>query len=203
MNIITPDLATEAREQLKLSQAKVARDTGINRPHLSEFERSKRILNDPQLEALHTYFVGLGWEPSEDTNIESAEQLLSSDKHSLTITDGFVAIDLPPGDLDQLLEEFYDNQQKIEELKKEPAARAVIGWIHEGEAQKQLIEVLLLIARQYEIVQIIHGQHEILINVIPGDQSTILTTGEYIEANIMQSFPDRLEPELEHLKEAV
>lgn len=54
-NLQTAEILRKARESLGLSQAKVSRDTGINRTYLSRFESGIQILPDDHLQALQGY----------------------------------------------------------------------------------------------------------------------------------------------------
>ncbi len=184
MSLLTPNQAVEARQSLNLSQAMVARDTGLNRAYLSQFEGSKRVLEDPWLTTLHEYYVSQGWEPVEDTDRASVEQRLKSEKHGLTIVDGFVISSHASIDeAETLLEEYYDNAHEIEQLKAVEFKRGILGGLSEHEIRDKSVRAFALMARQCQIVQLLHGRHESIDHSVSlYDSDTIRTAGDYIEA---------------------
>ncbi len=44
-----------ARESMGISQSKLAKELGINRAYLSQFESGKRLLNDNEIEVIYAY----------------------------------------------------------------------------------------------------------------------------------------------------
>jgi len=196
MTYLTPDQAVIARKTLNLSQAKVAKDTGINRAYLSEFEGSHRVLEDRRLVTLFDYYVGNGWEPGSDDYDVPVKQLLDSDKHDLTIIDGFVVAPKSfTSESEVLLDEYYTISQELLELKLCKLKRGLFGWLDESEALKKCVRPLVLMSRQYEIIQILHGQLDSdYSGVDRGDTSTVQTVGDYLEAQLQGAIPDRLIP---------
>jgi len=195
MNVLTPDLAAQAREQLKLSQSKVAKELGINRSYLSQFEGSKRILEDHILDDLHNYFVSMGWEPSIDTSDDAGEELLNSPLHGLNIADGFVICEDAFPHKEQLLGAYYENAVTIETQKTDILRRRPFGRLDEKDAKAQCFELLMLMARQYEIKQILHGQHEQPPKALDTDNLRDLeTTGDFVEFLLSKSIPERFLP---------
>jgi|GEM_PF-868959 len=198
MNYLTPDQAVMARETLNLSQAKVARDTGINRAYLSQFEGSKRILEDQPLSRLQEYYMSLGWAPSPETSTASVKQLLDSDKHNLTIMDGFVvAMESfsSEAEAEVLLDEYYAIGEEIVELKQQELKRGFFGGLDESEALSDSLRALVLMGRQCEIKQMLQGQLEPDQSVVDrNDKSTVQTVGDFIEVLLQGGCPDRFIP---------
>lgn len=186
MNVITPDQSVEAREGLQLSQAMVARETGVSRPYISQFEHSKRILEDGWLEKLHDFYVSRGWEFNDDVDDESMEARLKSSKNALKIADGFVVCDsIGEADVEDLLEEYYANSVEIQKLEKTELRRSIFGGLSEEEKLRSSLRPLILMARQYRIKQMLHGQyvpHEHDIDA--SDDDTLVVAGDYIAALI-------------------
>ena len=196
MNTLTPDLAVEARQQLKLSQAKAAKESGINRAYLSQFESSKRVLDDSQLERLANFYTSQGWNPPTEAAESTYEQLLNSDKHDLTIIDGFV---IAPEAFDvgaeTLLDEYYELDEEIRELKSKEVKRGLFGGLDEYETRDQCMRPLALMARQCEIKQILQGQLDTnSLEADKDDTSTIHTIGDYMEVLLQHATPDRFVP---------
>lgn len=197
MNVLTPDQAIEARVSLNLSQAKVASDTGINRAYLSQFESGKRVLEDRYLDPLLEYYENQGWKPAPDVEKQPVAQRINSPKHSLHISDGFViAGSVNSAQEEELLEEYYQNGLELEKLSSEDLPRGFLGGLDENAAIKKSLRPLLLAARQFEIKQILHGQHAPRkANVDPEDSRTVVTVSDYLECLLMNAFPGRLIPD--------
>lgn len=196
MNVLTPDLAIQAREQLNLSQSKAAKESGINRAYLSQYEGNKRVLDDSQLERLAEFYGSLGWKPPTEVAELTQEQLINSDKHGLKIIDGFViapeAFDIGA---EVLLDEYYELEEEIKELKTKELKRGLFGGLDEHDAKDQCIRPLALMARLCEIKQVLQGQLDTTsIEVDKDDTSSIHTVGDYIEVLLQYSSPDRFVP---------
>ena len=207
MSYLTPDRAIAARESLSLSQSLVARETGIARSYLSQFENSKRVLEDSQLEELNDYYMSQGWTPSEESMKQSPEQLINSGKHGLTIADGFVVCQYPAANgyiVEDLLDAYYENSQLIHDALNQKLERGFFGGLDEEEALKDCLRPLLLMARQYEIKQILSGQYtKPSSSVTPSDSSTVQTVGDYLEVLMMARIPNRHPQTQDELEKAV
>ena len=206
MSMMTPDIAAKAREQLKLSQALVAKETGISRSYLSQYEGSKRILEDHLISALEEFYKSNGWTADEKHQEQSVEQALNSPDHDLIIADGFVVAQEALADyiLDDLLDEYYTNNAEIDRLAKQEIERGFFGGFNEESAYSECAIPLALMARQYQIIQILQGKYEPTKNI--SDIKTtadIDTKGDYIEVLISNATPDRVRPISEEFEEAV
>ncbi|BFM16334.1 hypothetical protein R50073_25170 [Maricurvus nonylphenolicus] len=191
---MTPDMASEARQSLNLSQAKAAKETGINRAYLSQFESGKRVLEDNLLETLSTYYVSQGWQPTPEQAKAPVEQLINNDKHSLNIADGFVVSSEATAEfiLEELLDEYYENSDEIASLQETELERGFFGGLDSDSAMRQSMRALLLMARQFQIKQILHGHHEPHEREVNIEEtSSIITVGDFIEAMIIRAKPDR------------
>lgn len=103
------------------------------------------------LTALEDYYLGLGWTPTP-------EQLFNNDKHGLSLIDGFVIAASVPQELaKELLDRYYENNRQIEQLLTRESAK---GFFRDFDSEMTLsmsIHPLTLMARQYEILQILQG----------------------------------------------
>jgi transcriptional regulator with XRE-family HTH domain len=171
--ILSPAQAISAREELSMSQAKVALDTGISRPYLSQFEGGKRILEDDKQQILLDYYTGYGW--------VYPEPIFEDDHLPYIIRDGFaVSESIHNQDLEDLLSEHYENAKKIDELKSLKVKRGSwLGKIDKEHANWIWLQVMMLTARQYTIKQLLHGQLDVGGEFVEQDTSQITTVGEY------------------------
>lgn len=179
---ITPSIAVAARQELGLSQAMVSRQTGINRAYLSDFEGGKRLLADRQLGALFDYFVGEGWIPDDaaEAAIVSKPEISMCGEHA--IADGFVlAAPAVDSELEALLEEYYRNEDFIASEMANRIQRGILGGIDQADARQASIAALSAMARQYQIVQILHGRYQAPNKEIDwAKRSTVQTVGDYV-----------------------
>jgi transcriptional regulator with XRE-family HTH domain len=176
IQIISPVQAVSAREELNLSQAKVASDTGISRPYLSQFEGGKRILEDAKQQVLLDYYTGYGWMYPEPIFEERDNDLLP-----YIIRDGFaVPESIHNQELEDLLTEHYENAEKIEKLKLTAVKRGSwLGKIDKEHANFIWLQVMMLTARQYTIKQLLHGQLDVGGEFVEQEKAQISTIGEY------------------------
>ena len=74
MRLCNPSQSRAAREQARLSQAKVSRATGVSRTQLALFEVGKYLLDDASLKALRRFYEDIGAlaAPSESRAAEIA-----------------------------------------------------------------------------------------------------------------------------------
>jgi transcriptional regulator with XRE-family HTH domain len=174
--IISPIQAVSAREELSLSQAKVASDTGISRPYISQFEGGKRILEDAKQQVLLDFYAGYGWECPEPIFAEEGDDPLP-----YTIRDGFAVLDaIHNQELEDILSEHYENAKKIDKLKSTEVKRGSwLGKIDKEHANWIWLQVMMLTARQYTIKQLLHGQLDVGGEFVEQDASQITTVGEY------------------------
>lgn len=202
---LTPDMSVKARDQLNLSQAKAAAETGISRSYLNQFEGSKRVLEDHLLETLASYYESKGWKPDESVLSKPVEQHINSPEHGLSIIDGFVvSIDASESYIvEDLLSEHYANDQEIERLISKEFKRGIFGGFIEDEALRSCLRPLTLMARQYEIKRILHGQTEdwpsplTSNNPLMRDPSLIRTAGDYIQVLMATALEKRTMPVVE------
>lgn len=193
MSYLTPDEAKAARDSLKLSQSLVARETGIDRAYLSQFENSKRILEDSQIAKLYEYYLTQGWEQPEEQLATTTEEAINSDNHGLTIMDGFVVSQaVTISQAEALLTEYYDNTEEINTIKQRSLERGFFGGLSEEELRNKSLRALALIARQCQIKELLHGHHEPIEHKVSfDDPDTLQTVGDYIEAMIQAGSSNR------------
>ena len=199
---LTPDISIKVREQLNLSQAKTAADTGISRSYLNQFEGSKRVLEDHLLETLASYYESKGWKPDSTILAKPVAQHINSPEHDLSIVDGFV-VSVEASEsyvVEELLTEYYANDQEIEQLILKEFKRGMFGGFIEDEALKSSLRPLTLMARQYEIKRILHGQTEnwpapvAKGSALTNNVSLIRTSGDYIQVLMAMVLENRTMP---------
>jgi transcriptional regulator with XRE-family HTH domain len=186
--ILSPAEAVSAREELSLSQAKVASDTGISRPYLSQFEGGKRILEDEKQQMLLDYYAGYGWAYPEPVYEDGNDYLLP-----YIIRDGFAVLkSIHDQRLEDLLSEHYENAEKIENLKSLKVKRGSwLGKIDEEHANWIWLQVMMLTARQYTIKQLLNGQLDDGGEFVEQKKDQISTIGKYGDDMFYRVFVQR------------
>lgn len=161
--ILASAQARNARSHLGLSQAKVAKATGISRTKLALFEVGKYILDDATLRALRDFYGEQGYDfgptPAKDfgsherANREKAPAV--PEEPAMRIVDGFA---VPPGsepeEIEAALAELTENDQKIEDLATQ-ASR--VGWFSDEPDTAGRDEILRLMARNYHLIRRVQG----------------------------------------------
>lgn len=208
MSILTPEQCVQAREVLGMSQSKVAREAGIPRPYISQFESGKRLLEDRLLSALKAFFIQAGWEPLGDIQPAVGECVVALGGKGSTFRDGFAIPDgLDPNEVEVLLAEYHDNTQQISDIRGRPLKREFIfGEIEEERAMDSAVELLLLGYRQAQIKQILHGQSPEADQVDLSDQSALRDIGDYVDSMMIkvlgphntEAVPVKVELEVEN-----
>jgi transcriptional regulator with XRE-family HTH domain len=186
--ILSPSQAVSAREELSMSQAKVASDTGISRPYLSQFEGGKRILEDDKQQILLDYYTGYGWVYPEPIFEDENEDILP-----YVVRDGFaVTKSIHNQELEEILSEHYENAEKIDNLKSLKVKRgSLLGKIDKEHANFIWLQVMMLTARQYTIKQLLHGQLDVAGEFVEQEKAQISTIGEYGDDMFYRTFVKR------------
>jgi transcriptional regulator with XRE-family HTH domain len=186
--ILSPAQAVSAREEVSLSQAKVASDTGISRPYLSQFEGGKRILEDDKQQILLDYYAGYGWLYPEPIFEDDNDDFLP-----YIIRDGFaVSESIHNQELEDILSEHYENAEKIDKLKLTEVKRGSwLGKIDKEHANWIWLQVMMLTARQYTIKQLLHGQLDVSGEFVEQEKAQISTIGEYGDDMFYRVFVKR------------
>lgn len=182
MNILIPSEAIEARETLNLSQALVARETGMNRSYLSQFESGRRILEDRWQRKLRDHYVSMGWEQNR-RQADSESPVGPAPCPGITIRDGFVIAETAAeDDLDGLLDEYHECTRLTDELGQAKLKRGFFDDLDEEGALAQAKQYFVLTARLHAIVRELHGQLESgqRENHRPAEFSKVATVGEYV-----------------------
>jgi len=153
---ITATQSKAARAALGISQSKVAGATGINRSQLALFEVKKLLLPDAKLEALRTYYEGLGYAFEAQIKTVSAELQAATPTEPQSSLGDTKIIDrflVPAGveddALEPLLAEIDSNDQKIDELAQQ---RVKFDWFGTPDLAVSQ-EVMRLMARNYARVR--------------------------------------------------
>lgn len=183
--ILSPAQCVSAREELNLSQAKLASESGVSRPYLSQFERGKRILEDKEQEALLNYFLEQGWEqPLPESQDAPYEPL------PYVVRDGFVVPDSINGeDVESILEEYCSNAQRIERIRAMDVERGSwSGKIDTYHANENWLAAMMLAARQFTIIQLLHGKLDAGGEFVEQDRAAITTVGEYGDDMFYRGF---------------
>jgi len=183
---LTAQHSIDAREQLQLSQTKVASATGIPRMYISQFETSKRLLKDSENDTLFLFYESEGWQVSTDTNDDNHETTEKPNKQHqpqtpLRIRDGFVITPaLDNETLETLMDEYYAIEQQLETLENMPIERSFFGDIDEQETLNKAFPLLLKYYRLYQIEQVMHGHKDDDGIDNPSVQDEIKTLGDYL-----------------------
>lgn len=175
MTILSNTQAVAARAAVSLSQSRVAKDTGISRAYLSQFESGKRILEDRWLTALNSYYREHGWSPEAGDSVPAEQQAIG-----IRMRDGFqISAALNDSQVEQLLDAYYDNQLQIEELAASEVPRgSIFQSVAKEKALKLAFKLLCLTAQQDGIVRQLRGQDVVAIcNTMP--YRDMETTGQY------------------------
>ncbi|MFL0797053.1 MAG: helix-turn-helix domain-containing protein [Cellvibrionaceae bacterium] len=185
--IFTPKQAIEAREQVSMSQAKVAREVGLARSYLSEFESNKRVLTDNWQTTLRDYYLSQGWAPSEGGNEEVPVKASLKDNLGYVVSDGFVIAQdvFTRYDVNSLLDEYYENLETLDELKGVELERGFFGGFIRDDMYRKGFRALALAGRQQEIISILHGSfkpHGKKVSL--DDEDSICTAGDMLAAVI-------------------
>ena len=188
MTIVNPSELIEARENLGISQSKLSRETGVNRAYISQFENGKRVLEDHCLDKIAEHLESLGWVSPNSEDVEilpDSTRLIPVAK--LKVLDGFVIPEgIPLGEeLEFMIDEFDRNTDRIEELKQKELRRGLLGGLDPDSANEQSLEVLVLSARNLEIISQIHGKYEATYQgATLEDDDSLTKIGHYVEALI-------------------
>lgn len=197
-SIISSKQAKDARAALALSQGKVASDLKVNRAYLSLFESGRYVFADSVLTALRDYYEQHGYTFQQASKPKKADNKLSaeSETHESTrVMDGFVV----PGALDAetaeaLLAEYAENRAKLDALCEHKPREHGVGFffgVDESEVRERRREVLMLMARNYVLVEQLHGHATVLDCVGEGEQKTI---GVHVREAFEQVFPPADQP---------
>jgi len=186
VQILNPQAAIAAREELNLSQTKVAQDIGLSRSYLSQFESGKRILEDRWQEDLVTYYESHGWK-APDPSITHHKQAQGA--NTVCARDGFVVSqDLPNMTVEELLGEYYDNAQELEERRSVEVPRGFFGGVNVPKAMQHVLGVTLLTSRQCEIKRLLHGEIDLEASQVLPDLDDITSIGEYVDHLYANNF---------------
>ena len=161
--ILKPNESVAARVSLGLSQSSVARDTGINRVYISQFEGEKRILDDDDLHDLREHYMSKGWEPGEapKTSPEVGADNLDPLEPQPRIWDGFLIPNLMPVDeVENLLDEYHNTKARISELEQESVSRGIFGGLYEQETCNKSIKIMLHYVRLHRIILQLQGRKD-------------------------------------------
>lgn len=175
--ILTGGEARQARDELGLSQRKVADEAVVNRHILSQFEQQKIVPKDDFMETLKSYFEENGYvfasgdedelemEPSAPAAVRAPAlpaKPMQSVKPDYYLRDGFVvagAID--DSEADEILEELDKVHARIEELQQQDVE---YGWFSGDlveDCQDCADELKVLMAHAYCLVRKLQG-HEVV-----------------------------------------
>lgn len=157
----------------------------MSRPYLSQFERGKRILEDKEQEALLNYFLEQGWEqPLPESQDAPYEPL------PYVVRDGFVIPDsVSDEDIESILEEYCENARRIEVIRATNVERGSwSGKIDTTHADQNWLAAMMLAARQFTIIQLLHGKLEEGGEFVEQDRASITNIGEYGDDMFYRGF---------------
>lgn len=184
--ILTPNESTTARVSLGLSQASVARDTGINRVYISQFEGEKRILDDSELHSLRDHYIANGWEPSDELEPSTEENInqLETSEPPVRIWDGFLVPNLMPVDeVENLLDEYHNTKARISELEKEGVSRGIFGGLYEQETFNKSVKVMLHYVLLHRIVLQLQGRTDEISDTLSRTELYLNREGARVECS--------------------
>ena len=188
MEILTSSQAVAARTALNLSQSKVAKDTGLNRTYLSQFESGSRILEDRWQSILHDYYQGAGWVPSAHAASSEQAPAPSNSASCLKIRDGFlISGALQDAEVESLLSDYYDNQVEIEAISASEAPKGMFNAVREDRARVPVSKLFALTCQQDTILRRLRG-HNVAVEPNTMDRRTIETIGQYAGSLVTKSL---------------
>jgi transcriptional regulator with XRE-family HTH domain len=194
-SVLSATQAKDARAALALSQGKVASDLKINRAYLSLFESGRYVLPDSVLTALREYYEQHGhtFEKAPKGKTTGNKPAVEPDaQEGARLMDGF----LVPAALDQeaaeaLLAEYSENRAKLDALCEQAPRDSIFFGPDESDMRKRQREVLMLMARNYVLVEQLHGHATVHDCIGDGKQKTI---GVHVREAIEQVFPPAEQP---------
>jgi len=150
--ILTAAESGAARDELRLSQSKAAREAGVNRQMLNGFERGRVNPPDEFLRELREFYEGAGFEFEElepERGVPAGAAVLDP---SMRVCDGFLLpVNLDSELVEELLDEFHANNERIARaVVKKPPESSFLGFVSADEERAEEItqEVCRLLARQ-------------------------------------------------------
>ncbi|MBW2941935.1 helix-turn-helix domain-containing protein [Zhongshania aquimaris] len=182
MNILSNTQAVAARSALSLSQAKVAKDIGLSRAYLSQFESGKMILEDRWLNALNDYYQDQGWSPEEASPTETSNTV-----DTIRMRDGFhISAELDDSQVEELLNSYYENRFQIEALGNALAPKSFLMGLSREKAQKSTFKLLCLTALQDSILRQLRGHDTVIECCHPMRYRDAETIGQYASSLIAE-----------------
>ncbi len=191
MDTITGVQSSEARRILGLSQAAVARETGVNRAYISQFESGKMVLKDAPVQALAAFYVSAGWMP-EDSDAEPQRDATGLVASPHRVVDGYVVApsDVPYAE-EALFGVLHRCSEQIESELDRVLPRDFFGGLDEDRALQAAAPALALAFVRDRIIGILHGTW------MPEpsgadmeDLDSIETVGDFINALLASKVPD-------------
>lgn len=167
--VLSADQCKAARAALGLSQAAVARATGINRSQLALFEVRRYVLEDERLRTLRHHFEAGGYTFDAVVGAQAGHQPAQAGKQSQSVgdtklVDGFlVASGLEQEPVEGALAEIAGNDETIGRLAATPPRTGL--WA--AGTTKERDTVLRLMARNYLLVRGLQGR-----SVLPDEESS-------------------------------
>ena len=133
-------------------KVKLPFDLKINRSYLSQFESGKRLLIDEHLNLLRQHYEGIGFDFDDSPTISG---------NGIHVIDGFA---IPPltddAEADAILTEYAENKVKLQRLSEQKIPSGIFGVDEEDVAEKTR-EILRLMAKNYNLVEQLHGHETI------------------------------------------
>ncbi|ODS23028.1 hypothetical protein AB835_11100 [Candidatus Endobugula sertula] len=190
--LLQPEQSIEARELLNLSQAK---ETGVNRAYLSQFENGKRILKDAENDALINYYDEQGLDVDalrQKANQEEQKIPINPDLtpvysiNPYRIRDGIViSSHLANDTVEALMNEYHNLDSQIEQALEQPIVRGLFG-LSRADTTEKAIQTLLDCYRQRHIKLVLQGRESEQPEKTV-DDSDIKTVDEFINTNNMNA----------------
>lgn len=191
--ILTAEQAKEARSKIRLSQAKVAADLGINRAYLSLFEGGKYVFEDSALKSLRSYYQQHGYD-FDITDVP--KQTAPKPSAPIRVMDGFQVIGaMTEEEAEALLAEYVQNRAKINELcsqvPEESSFSIFSSEVDREDLRDRQYQILLLMARNFTLVEQLHGRETLLPCSESEAAAEKVTVGDYLRSLFADVFSFR------------
>lgn len=193
MSTLTANEAKQAREERNLSQSKVARDTGLSRSYICQFESGKRNLEAQSLAILAGYYQSISPPPTPNKILDECAPIIKDVHDYFETIDGIaineeVGFDYVVGDL---MSEYEENKEIIMTEWNSTVDHGFWG-LDEDDIRNRCLPLLVRMARQYQLTQIFLEATNP--EPIPSKVKEIQTRGDCVEWLFGKLLPDRIKP---------
>jgi transcriptional regulator with XRE-family HTH domain len=188
--ILTAEQAKAARSTTRLSQGKVAADLEINRAYLSLFESGKYVFKDSVLTQLRSYYEEHGYDFGDAGAPEqTASRSQASHVEAVRIMDGFqVPSAMSEEEAEALLAEYSENSAMIQTSCAEKPEDFLFFGVDEDDLHERQYQVLMLMARNFTLIEQLHGRETVLPTLEAEKKKPKKTVGDYLSSDFADIF---------------